>query len=92
MQNHQSLLALCHTLASEGSTPSVALLRARATQKISLQTAIKVVQMYQQGIKAESMPTPIKHAPDLSTKSLEHRVTALEQQVAELKAFILQNK
>ncbi|MFC3093104.1 hypothetical protein DRW07_02645 [Alteromonas sediminis] len=83
MSDSNQLLALCYELDAKGITPSVGLVRARTTGKVSLQSAIKAVQQFKDGIK----PTAVKEdaaPPQAAPSSLENRVDELESQVRAL--------
>lgn len=82
--SQQQLLHICQQLAAEGKTPSVALVRARMTNKEPMQAVIKAVQLWKQNpeMKLPPMAKPEEQQP---SQSLEQRVEQLEKQVAELK-------
>lgn len=81
----QDLVAICRVLASEGKTPSVGLLRAKAPGKVSVSEAISAIRYFNnsQGLpSADEKPEP----KPVTTLALEKRVIALENAVATLEA------
>ena len=47
-ENHKALVEICHTLAAEGLTPGVGLLRGRAPFKVSVLDAIEAIKVFNQ--------------------------------------------
>jgi len=82
--SQEHLLQICQQLAKQGKTPSVALIKARMTTKVSMQAVIKAIQLWKQNPNVELAPgqTPSESAPPAS---LEQRVAQLEKEVATLK-------
>ena len=88
MQNIQELLCLCEQLSTKGMTPSVAMLRAKANDSLTLPQAIKVIQRYQSGERAKAVkkikdnPKPKLDARNDLTP--EQRIEQLEEQNKQL--------
>ncbi|NVK54026.1 MAG: hypothetical protein HWE26_00310 [Alteromonadaceae bacterium] len=79
-EQHTTLVKICHTLAAEGQTPGVGLLRGKAPFKVSVLDAIEAIKTFNQ----QHQSTPASH--DISDKEkiarLEKRVTQLEDALA----------
>jgi hypothetical protein len=79
------LLLVCDALTRQGLTPSVAMIRAKATSKVTLQHAIAALQAYQNGERGtQNIDAPVKNEeePDtnLDTEALYVKMIALERQ------------
>ena len=88
MQNLQDLLLLCDRLSTKGVTPSVAMLRAKANNALTLPQAIKVIQRYNSGERAKTISTKRDSTAVKSSEknnlTLEQRIVALEEQNKQL--------
>ena len=84
--NLNQLIILCQSMHSEGKTPSVAMIRAKAPFKASVTEAIEAIKRFNVSAHAEPSPAPKKQAAEEA--SLTQRVVALENEVSELKAQI----
>ena len=77
---------ICHQLAEEGKEPSVALIKARLSQKAPLPTIISGLQQWKNNPNHVVKETPTQQVS--REKGLEQRVADLEKTVETLKAQI----
>jgi hypothetical protein len=92
LSQRQHLLRLCESLADKGITPTVALVRAKSTEKTTLQQAIAILQAYKAGERAVALTDeatqtdlPTSEPDELTTlAALALRIAELEKSNAEL--------
>ncbi|MBO1254117.1 hypothetical protein J3L16_00300 [Alteromonas sp. 5E99-2] len=93
MQNTQDLLRLCEQLSAKGLAPSVAMLRAKASDTLTLPQAIKVIQRYKSGERAQAVETKKDNTepkPDTRNNlTPEERIEQLEEQNKQLNDRLL---
>jgi DNA-binding transcriptional MerR regulator len=85
MRNLDYIIQLCHEINQQGKTPSVALIRNKASQTLSIPEVIKALQSWKANPR-QSTPQLTK-APDRSNVldlSLEERISQLEEQLAKV--------
>ncbi|WP_218354825.1 hypothetical protein [Alteromonas lipotrueiana] len=74
------LLTVCHELKEQGHQPTVALLRSRSPNKVSVTQAIETIKKFNS--VAKPIATAKKAGSATDTASLTKRVTELEAAVA----------
>ena len=80
-ENHKALVEICHTLAAEGLTPGVGLLRGRTPFKVSVLDAIEAIKVFnQQNVQVKAQPKTPGDSERIT--ELEKRVEQLEQALA----------
>lgn len=83
MSNIDYIINLCHNIAEQGKTPSVALIRNISQHPVSIPEVVKALQHWKsaprQRPKANNITINDKAPP---AQSLEERVAQLEEQVA----------
>ena len=83
--NTQYIEQLCRELRSDGKTPSVGLVRSRATKKLAVREVIEVLKHWKDNSQSQD---GIQTTPEINpspSQSLEERVEQLETEVFELK-------
>lgn len=86
MQNNlQSLMITCQQMVQNGSSPTVALLRAKAPFKVSVTEAIEAIKQFNAANGASPAKTE-RHANSDTIGSLANRVTQLESKMAQMQA------
>ena len=81
-----TLLTICEKIATNGNTPSVALLRAKSPQKLPLPQAIKIIKSYNAGARSNAIgSTHIETVEEPTQLSIEQRLDALELENQSLK-------
>ena len=91
---HPELLHICQQLHAKGLSPSVALLRAKATNSLPIPEAVKAMKQWNQLSDEDkelqdpmkAVPPPIIEAKRSTIESLEKRVLALENELTSIKA------
>ncbi|MCV2883261.1 hypothetical protein OE749_00950 [Aestuariibacter sp. AA17] len=90
-KNTDYILSLCHSLSEKGLTPTVGLIRSKATRALTVPEVISTLKRWKENpasynqIASDEM-APTEHASSEAT--LEARVNKLEKEVAMLKALI----
>ncbi|MDC8830387.1 hypothetical protein [Alteromonas gilva] len=75
-EKQATLVTLCHTLAAQGQTPGVGLLRSKAPFKVTVLDAIEAIKTFNQQYQAAPSPADISDKEKIS--QLEKRVKQLE--------------
>lgn len=83
------IISVCQQLASEGKEPSVALIKARLSNKQPLPMIIAGLKQWQANPNVKAEAEPIEQKGE-ATLPLEQRVAQLEAEVLELKNIIKQ--
>ena len=73
---HTALVTLCHTIAAEGQTPGVGLLRGKAPFKVTVLDAIEAIKTFNQQHHTASASKNVTDKEKI--QQLEKRVTQLE--------------
>lgn len=80
-ENHKILVDICHTLAADGLTPGVGLLRGKAPFKVTVLDAIEAIKVFnQQNELSTTQPKRLNEQERIS--HLEKRVEQLEMALA----------
>lgn len=87
--NNQEIISICQQLSKEGKEPSVALIKARLSKPAPMPFVIGGLKQWRANpnIKLENTSDE-KDSSSAPTQSLEQRVSALEEEVKELKVII----
>lgn len=81
------MLQICQELDKKGITPSVAMLRAKSVNAVTVPQAISAIQKYKAGIRASvnDMPTLAEEAEETLSANIEQRLQNLENENRVLK-------
>jgi len=85
------LIALCHTLTSQGLTPTVGMVKAKATFTAPLPLIVSAIRQYkhhQPNANDDVTASAEKRHTASAEETLEDRIVRLEQQVAQLLQII----